>query len=449
MTGPVLTRHLLTVPQLLQLQVGVLLCLAVGTAAAADLSTAAPQGTKCQKYRIEDQVAQASGPSMLARRASLATVSAEEPQEDGVFSGLQQQSTIQGLTEASAEAPHEDKMLPGLQQRSTVQGLSEAINQAYSPEQRQDELLRSKVGAFSLAKAADVVNAKSAVVGESSSQSRTSVSKKVALNATKHYIEAVSLAARGLRKPYLYGTFYDSCEDPFEVVDPVGSAPHTSIEGLVDLLDTWPNFTLHTHVVTLAQDYSYTAAFSTMKFDGISINRTDFLKIHSDGSVQSLQTYWSKEEALAPQVGVGLSAREGDPFAEFLQDNSTCVDTMHRYFTALNELGTLQSYAYFDQFNASFEVHDPFGTPPMTSVAQLQKFIPELAKTLAPNGFTVSVEGLAVTADPYKCSAYLKLNIIKGPSIDIIDIFEVTSGDHGSPSAVSSLKAIWNIPSSN
>jgi len=367
-------------------------------------------------------VAEAGSPSMLTKTARLAVASAKEPHEDGMPSGLQQ--------------------------RSTVQGLTKAIKQAYSPWQQQDELLRSKMEALSLANVAGIAKTQSSGSGESSSKSSTSVSKEVAMNATQNYLKAVNLAAQGQRKPYLYSTFLDDCEEPFEVADPVGLTVHTSREGLVDLIDTWPPFTLETHAVTLAQDYSYTAAFSTMIFDEFIVNRTDFLRIHSDGSVRSTKVYWSQD--VVPQTGLESSGPDDpfgprDPFTELSQD-ITCVGTMHRYFTALNELGTLQSYDYFDQFSPeSFEVHDPFGTPPLRSVGALQKYIPELAKTLAPNGFTVSVKGVAVTADPFKCSAHIKLNIIDGPSVDIIDIFDVTNPDGGT-STVGTLKAIWHIP---
>jgi hypothetical protein len=269
------------------------------------------------------------------------------------------------------------------------------------------------------------------------------VPMEVALNATQHYLEALRLAAQGDRNLYLYSTFLDSCEETFEVADPVSSITHTSTEGLIDLLDSWPTFTLQNHAVTVAQDFSYTAAFSTMTFDDhvgntFNVNRTDFLKILSDGSIQKVHTYWDETSRVIP------GTPEDTPYAQ--SSSNPCVKTMQKYFTALHELGTGQSYDYFEQFNDTFEVHDPFGLPPVTSVEELQAKIPELASAVAPKGFSVTVPGVATTPNPHLCSAHLKLHIVEGPVVDIIDIFEVTDGVYGKPDSVGSLKAVWHLP---
>jgi len=272
---------------------------------------------------------------------------------------------------------------------------------------------------------------KKAVSEEEDHEASTTISKEDALNATQRYIQALNSAGQGHRTPYLFHTFLDDCAESAEVIDPVGRAPHKSYKGFNEVLDQWPNLTLQTHVSVVAQDYSYTAAFSTMTFNDpsgetIVTNRTDFLKIESDGSVRSVHAYWSNGNEHSSQY-------------------DTTVRTIKQYFKALNELGTGQSTEYFNQFAASFEVRDPLGTTPSTSLEQLQLAIPELAKNVAPKGFTVSVEGLAIATDPQMGSAYLKLNIVEGPIIDIVDLFRITSGDDGSPARISNLTAVWHV----
>jgi len=134
-----------------------------------------------------------------------------------------------------------------------------------------------------------------------------------------------------------------------------------------------------------------------------------------------VKTFWSRS-------GTAVSDR-----------HKATKDAIRNYLQALHELGTNQSLSYFSQFAGNFTVHDPLGTEPMTSVEELMTAIPELAKLLAPNGFTVDVEGVSVAADPEYGSAHLVLNIIGGPSVDIIDIFQISEGK------VKDLKAVWHI----
>lgn len=258
------------------------------------------------------------------------------------------------------------------------------------------------------------------------------VSKELALNVTFNYLMALQDVADGYPDPY-----QALLCDHFQVVDPVGTTRLTSTEKLLmafrereDLMMP-KGFLLAPHAITIAQDYQYAAAFSSMlvsksESEDVMVSRSDLLTISPLGCIMYVDSYWSGAGSL---LNTPASAR-----------HNTTKAAIHRYLKALHELGTGQSLDYFSQFADEFEVHDPFGTAPMKSVAELQEAIPKLAALVAPKGFTVDVEGVTVSANPRWGSAHLVLNIVGGISIDIIDVFDITK-----QGKVRILKAVWHI----
>jgi len=258
------------------------------------------------------------------------------------------------------------------------------------------------------------------------------VSIELAANVTARYVSALTEAGKDVLGPYL-----DQFCNRFKVVDPVGTATRRkkwqlkSMFGDRRALIMPEDFVLRHHVTTIAQDHSYTAVSSSMEMmrNGAkyaTVNRTDFLTISSLGCVKQVNAYWSLAGSVLK--------------AEASEDHMRTEAAIRNYLMALDELGRNISPAYFHQFTENFEVHDPFGTPPMTSVAELMKAIPNLAALLAPKGFSVTVKAVTVATDPQYGSAHLVLNIVEGPNIDIIDIFKIKND------LVKSLKAVWHIP---
>lgn len=257
------------------------------------------------------------------------------------------------------------------------------------------------------------------------------VSKELAFNVSVNY--AWSLDDVGAGK---LGSYKAQFCDRFEVLDPVGTEKRTKKWQLSQTLKQRQallmpeGFLLQPHAITIAQEYSYTAVYSRMMVHNkggelITVERSDLLTISPLGCIKGVKAYWSLAGSLLR--------------TQVTEEHNKTKDAIHSYLTALNELGQAKSLDYFAQFSDYFEVHDPFGTAPMTMVAELQKAIPELAAAVAPKGFTVTTEGVTVAADPRYGSAHLVLNIIDGPSIDIIDIFEIES------SKVKNLKAVWHL----
>jgi len=259
------------------------------------------------------------------------------------------------------------------------------------------------------------------------------VSIELAANVTARYVSALAAAGKNDLGPYL-----DQFCTAFKVVDPVGTAARRNPDQLKSMFGDRraflmpEDFVLRHHMTTIAQQHSYTAVSSSMEMmrNGVkyaTVNRTDFLTISRLGCVKQVDAYWSL---------AGSSLLKIQPTDDHMRTEAA----IRRYLTALDELGRNISPAYFHQFTKNFEVHDPFGTPPMTSVAELMKAIPDLAALLAPKGFTVTVKAVTVATDPRYGTAHLVLNIVEGPSIDIIDIFKIKHD------LVKSLKAVWHIP---
>jgi len=250
------------------------------------------------------------------------------------------------------------------------------------------------------------------------------------MNVTSKYISALTDVGNGKVGPYLN----QFCEK-FQVEDPVGTEKRTTKWLLNKTLQdrqalTMPEgFVLEPKAITIAQEYSYTAAYSSMLVhnkggENITVSRSDLLTVSPLGCIKHVKAYW----ILAPLLKTDVS-----------EEHKNTKEAIHKYLNALDELGQAKSYDYFEQFDKEFEVHDPFGTAPMTMVSELQKVIPELGALIAPSGFTVTTKDVAVAADPKYGTAHLVLNIIKGPSVDIIDIFTINKGK------VKSLKAVWHL----
>jgi len=246
---------------------------------------------------------------------------------------------------------------------------------------------------------------------------------------TTKYIKALTDVGAGKLGPYL-----DQFCERFQVVDPIGTLAKTAKWQLERTLQyrqalTMPEgFTLEPKVITIAQEYTYTAVSSGMVVHkggkNITVSRSDLLTISPLGCIKRVNAYWSLASLLMTPVS---------------EEHTHTKEIIHGYLKALDELGQGKSYDYFSQFDNPFEVHDPFGTAPLTMVAELQTVIPELGAKLAPKGFTVTTKDVTVAADPKYGSAHLVLNIVEGPSIDIIDLFETNGGK------VKSLKAVWHI----
>eukprot|EP00419_Tripos_fusus_P029283 CAMPEP_0172715590 /NCGR_PEP_ID=MMETSP1074-20121228/67631_1 /TAXON_ID=2916 /ORGANISM="Ceratium fusus, Strain PA161109" /LENGTH=350 /DNA_ID=CAMNT_0013540183 /DNA_START=146 /DNA_END=1198 /DNA_ORIENTATION=+ len=260
--------------------------------------------------------------------------------------------------------------------------------------------------------------------------------KELAGNVTYDYVGHLMDVGAGNWTPYVK----QFCKS-FLVVDPVGTKNRTSKKQLRQVLRDRQDmfmpegFALFVKAITISQDYQQTAVFSSMVVPSANgkmeefVDRTDFLTIETrknKNCISSLKTYWSTAGSLLR--------------APVSVQHQTTEDGIRNYLRALHELGTNQSFDYFSQFADNFTVHDPLGMPPMTSLQELQTAIPELAKLLAPQGFTVDVEGVTVAANPEYGSAHLVLHFIGGASVDIIDIFQITS-----QGKVKNLKAVWHI----
>eukprot|EP00419_Tripos_fusus_P008001 CAMPEP_0172683724 /NCGR_PEP_ID=MMETSP1074-20121228/19055_1 /TAXON_ID=2916 /ORGANISM="Ceratium fusus, Strain PA161109" /LENGTH=284 /DNA_ID=CAMNT_0013502615 /DNA_START=144 /DNA_END=998 /DNA_ORIENTATION=- len=262
------------------------------------------------------------------------------------------------------------------------------------------------------------------------------VSKELALNVMENYISALKDVGKGNLDPYQN----QFCES-FVVKDPVGTKKRhdkqqlqLALEDRQDLLMP-EGFMLEVHAKTIAQDYKYTAVFATMVVPDAyglyeKVNRTDLLTISQSGCVQNVTTYWSAAGSL-------LSSPASDR-------HKLTEKAIRDYLTALHKLGTgTDQESYFSKFaKKNLKVHDPYGgkDQPMESVEVLKKRIPELAASLAPKGFTVTVKGVLAAHNPRYGSAHLVLNIVGGPSVDIIDIFKITGNGK-----VKDLKAVWHI----
>jgi len=258
------------------------------------------------------------------------------------------------------------------------------------------------------------------------------VSKEFAMNVTTKYIKALTDVGAGKLGPYL-----DQFCERFQAVDPVGTLARTSKDQYKRALQyrralTMPKgFVLEPKVITIAQEYAYTAVYSSMvvhnkagkKVENITMNRADLLTISPLGCVKRVSAYWSLASLLKTQVSA---------------EHTQTKEVIHGYLKALDDLGHGKNYDYFGQFDDEFEVHDPFGTAPMTMVKELQTVIPELGSKIAPKGFSVTTKDVTVATDPKFGTAHLVLNIVGGPSVDIIDFFEVTK-------KVKSLKAVWHL----
>jgi len=262
--------------------------------------------------------------------------------------------------------------------------------------------------------------------------------KKIAMDVSDEYVSALKEIGNGNLKPYL-----DMLCDEFVVTDPVGTSPQSKKKHIKAMLRdkqdfiTPEGFALSVDMVSIAQNKSYAAVFSTMSIKGsngkpIETRRSDLLTIDPTGCISSAESYWSL-------AGSWLSTSRS-------VQAETTEWTIRKYLKALHELGTNQSLAYFSQFAPSgFEVHDPLGTPSKHSITELQGNIVELSKAVAPYGFAVSVKGVAVSADDHFGSAHLVLHLFNSKaeifhSVDIIDIFEITEDGF-----IKSLKAVWHI----
>mmetsp|Transcript_6239 Transcript_6239/g.11603 ORF Transcript_6239/g.11603 Transcript_6239/m.11603 type:complete len:371 (-) Transcript_6239:163-1275(-) len=258
------------------------------------------------------------------------------------------------------------------------------------------------------------------------------VTKVMAEQVTKRYVDALTDLGTGGRS----GSFFRQFCRRFRVTDPVGTRASRSSWSLYKLYEDrkslmWPEgYELILQATTIAQDFKHTAVFSSMVMRGkfgedVMVNRTDLLKISRWGCLKKVHAYWS----------VAGSLMQTAPSTE----HKMTEDAIRNYLTALHELGTNQSYRYFHRFTQDFTLRDPMGSPPVTSLRDLQTRIPELARNVAPEGFSVTVKGVTVAADPKYGSAHLVLHLHGGPSVDIIDVFKIKNGK------VKNLKAVWRI----
>lgn len=226
-------------------------------------------------------------------------------------------------------------------------------------------------------------------------------------------------------------------KDKIAVSDPVGSEMKTEKTQLSTSISTMRaaiaplGFDLTPLAVTVAQDPKFAAAFSTLTITGsnISFNRTDMLEFTTCGTasmVESVSAYWNFA---------------GSAYDVKSHQYSVTYNTIRRYLTALNDLGTGKNDDYFRQFAEEFEVHDPFGTDPVLTMQELQNKIFGLSQAVAPKGFQVKTKGVTVSADERFGTAYLELKLAhSGEEIPIIDVFEISTDGK-----VMNLKAVWHV----
>jgi len=223
-------------------------------------------------------------------------------------------------------------------------------------------------------------------------------------------------------------------KDKILVSDPVGSDMKID---KIQLLTSTSNmraviaplgFDIASQAVAVAQDPKFAATYSTVKVTGsnISFDRADLLEFSTCGKLESVSAYWNFA---------------GSAHGVKSEQYSVTYNAIRSFLAALHELGTGKSTVYFSQFADEFEVHDPFGTGPALTMADLQKKVSGLAEFLAPKGFEVKTKAMTVSADERFGSAYFDLKLLhSGEEIPVIDIFEISADGK-----VMNLKAVWHM----